>query len=602
MNNVKIAKLVFETLKFKDIPELEFVNLPGVYVKYDGKKAIIGCSDKSKLARGAMLLAKNISEGKVEFEIKETPNFDTCGVMLDVSRNGVMKVESIKKYLNYMLCMGMNMLMLYTEDIFEMEEYPYFGYRRGRYTIDELKKIDDYAYSIGIEVIPCIQTLGHHSQFLRWSESAQFSDTANVLLCDDGETLKLIETMIKTMRSAFRSNRIHVGLDEAHDMGRGRYMDINGYKDRFEIFSNHLENVVTICEKYDFRPMMWSDMYFRLGSKTGGYYDTDEREYDIPEHVIKAVPDVDLVYWDYYHYLESDYSTFIDSYDVFNKNIVFAGGIWTWCTCMPDTGRTYDSMIPAMRACIRKNIKEVIATVWGNGGAESNQLLSASCLAVYSEHCYKGLLCTQDDINSVTEFVTGITPDEIKAFNAFNTKRGDIILGRLLLYSDLLMPTPGFKNYDDIIVDCEKAAKQFAKSSKRDFEFSQLYELCSILCDIVAVKTPLFNGIREAYSKKDYEYLLNVSKNIIPKLQEKFLKLNALHQKLWLETNKAFGWDVINRRYGAEHNRLSYAQQMLDEYCNGKRNAIEELEEEMLEQSWRDTLSYDKIVLTSKPR
>ena len=36
------------------------------------------------------------------------------GAMLDMSRNAVMKVEQIKKYVDYLKAFGYNMLMLYT--------------------------------------------------------------------------------------------------------------------------------------------------------------------------------------------------------------------------------------------------------------------------------------------------------------------------------------------------------------------------------------------------------------------------------------------------------------------------------------------------------
>lgn len=36
------------------------------------------------------------------------------GAMLDMSRNGVMKVSQIKKFINYLEKMGYNMLELYT--------------------------------------------------------------------------------------------------------------------------------------------------------------------------------------------------------------------------------------------------------------------------------------------------------------------------------------------------------------------------------------------------------------------------------------------------------------------------------------------------------
>ena len=61
------------------------------------------------------------------------------GVMLDCSRNAVMKVSEVKRFIDYISKMGYNALELYTEDTFEMEGHAHFGYMRGRYTKQEIK-------------------------------------------------------------------------------------------------------------------------------------------------------------------------------------------------------------------------------------------------------------------------------------------------------------------------------------------------------------------------------------------------------------------------------------------------------------------------------
>ena len=43
------------------------------------------------------------------------------GVMLDVSRNGVMKISHVKKYIDYLARMGYNTLELYAEDLYEIQ-------------------------------------------------------------------------------------------------------------------------------------------------------------------------------------------------------------------------------------------------------------------------------------------------------------------------------------------------------------------------------------------------------------------------------------------------------------------------------------------------
>ena len=89
-----------------------------------------------------------------------------------------MKVDTVKLLLRKIALMGLNTFMLYTEDTYEVEEYLYFGYMRGRYTKDEIRELDKYALALGIELIPCIQMLGHLATHLIWAASSEYKDTA----------------------------------------------------------------------------------------------------------------------------------------------------------------------------------------------------------------------------------------------------------------------------------------------------------------------------------------------------------------------------------------------------------------------------------------
>ena len=60
--------------------------------------------------------------------------FDRLGIMLDCSRNGVLTVASVKRYMDILSKLGYNCLMLYTEDTYEVDNQPFFGYLRGRYS------------------------------------------------------------------------------------------------------------------------------------------------------------------------------------------------------------------------------------------------------------------------------------------------------------------------------------------------------------------------------------------------------------------------------------------------------------------------------------
>ena len=144
--------------------------------------------------------------------------------MVDCSRNGVMNISYAKEMIEILSAMGLNVMMLYMEDVYELEGYPYFGYLRGRYSKEELKELDDYAYQFGVELIPCIQTLAHMDQFLYWEEMAsKYIDLDNVLNVGSKDVKDLIENIITQLSNTFRSKRIHLGMDEAYNLGRGKY-------------------------------------------------------------------------------------------------------------------------------------------------------------------------------------------------------------------------------------------------------------------------------------------------------------------------------------------------------------------------------------------
>ena len=124
-------------------------------------------------------------------------NKNTLGIMLDLSRNAVMNMDNLKNYLKIISKIGYNCVFLYTEDTYEVEGEPYFGYLRGRYSVEEMRELDSYAQNLGIEVIPCIQTLAHLTAISRWQQYSM--DTPDILMVDDESTYELIDKMFKTL-------------------------------------------------------------------------------------------------------------------------------------------------------------------------------------------------------------------------------------------------------------------------------------------------------------------------------------------------------------------------------------------------------------------
>ena len=503
--------------------------------------------------------------------------YDTLGVMIDMSRNSVMSVEALKRYLPLLKKMGYNCAMLYTEDTYELNGEPYFGYMRGRYSKAELKELDAFALSLGIELIPCIQTLAHLNANIRWGKLP--IDCADILLVDDERTYELIDRMFSTMSECFKSKRIHIGMDEAHMLGRGVFLDRHGYEKSASIIGRHLQKVSAIAEKYGYKPMMWSDMFFRSWNN-GGYYIGKS---EIPEYVKNAVPkNVAQVYWDYYHENESEYDDMIYNHRQLTDDIWFAGGVWGWTGFIPHNQRSIDMMLPALRSCKKNGIKNIIFTLWGDNGGECSHFARLPALCLLAEFA-KG---NEDisDIKNKFRRITGVDFDDFMKIDLPNRLGGTRQQNpsKYMLYSDYFND---FLDYNAAQGCGEKYAEyamQLKAVARKTAKYGYLFDCAAKLCDVLELKYELGVKTREAYENGDKEALAKLADNDYKETERRLRIFRDAFEKQWFRENKTCGFDVQDLRLGGMIQRTQSCSKRIKAYISGKTDKIEELEEKLL--------------------
>lgn len=501
------------------------------------------------------------------------------GAMLDCSRNAVMKVNEVEKFASVLKSLGYNVLLLYTEDTYEIDGEPYFGYMRGRYAKKEMKEIVYYCKRIGMEVIPCIQTLAHLNQVFKWADYPQINDVADILLVGEDRTYTLIENMFRTLRECFRSEYIHIGMDEAHMLGLGKYLDKNGFKNRFEILRNHLKKVIELAEKYGFKPIMWSDMFFRLAN-CGEYYPENP---EVSEDIIKLTPrQVGLVYWDYYHDDKNVYDKMFSSHKKFANEIWFAGGAWTWTGFAPGNKKTIETMLPAMKSARENGIDNVFVTMWGDNGKEcSFYSVLPSLFAV------KRFFDGETDMGRIKEefkIITGEDFDTLCALDLPNYVGGNLDSVKnpckYMLYSD---PFNGYLDatvQDGVDKEYETYAERLDKLAL-DSRYSYLFESEAALCRLLSVKYTIGKRTRVAYRNGDKAELVEIVRDY--EKAEIFLeKFYDSFKRLWYNENKPQGFEVQDLRLGGLARRLRSCRKQLVDYLNGKIDDIAELDEDIL--------------------
>ena len=552
--------------------------------KFDGEKGLIEYHSKSSFFRLLNLWIHQYKKSN-PFSLKEKAQFKKTGVMVDSSRNAVLNLDGMKTLLNYMAKLGLNQVMLYTEDTYEVKEYPYFGYLRGRYTEEELREMDDYAFALGIEMVPCIQTLGHLQLALKYQFASRIKDTSDVVLVGEPETYEFLDHLIRSASKPFRSNKIHIGMDEAFGLGTGAYKAKNGIRNSFEIMNEHLAEVVKITKKYDLEPMMWSDMYYRFGSKTGDYYDLES---NIPEEIIADIPEVDMVLWDYYHEDEKTYDILLSKHKAMKKKVIFAGGVWTWNGIAPNYGKSFETTKAALASCKRNEIDEVFATLWGDDGGETPILAALPGLQLFADLSYRDEW-NEKKMAEEFEYNTGYPLKDFMLLNELDETPGVMennintsATSKILLWQDPLLGL-----FDQTVADhgieehYQELTVKLKERTGSNPDLNTIFDFYQQVAEVLSLKAEIGIHLKEAYDAGDSDKLREYLEDA-KVLKESLNRLRLAHRTVWMEHNKPFGWEVIEIRYGGTIARMDTTIDRVSAYLNGELKEIAELKETKL--------------------
>ncbi|KAJ1730857.1 hypothetical protein LPJ61_002806 [Coemansia biformis] len=546
-------------------------------------------------ARAAELAVLNSGDDRAlrapEFTISEKAQFETLALMIDCSRNGVLSVKNIFAMLRNMALMGYTMLQLYTEDTYKVAGEPFFGYLRGGYTQDELRAVDDYAFSMGIEVVPCIQTLGHLGQVLQWPRYAGLRDTSEVILSKLPETYEFLDKLIATVSAPLRSRRIHIGMDEAYGVGEGRFRGLFGTQEGTAIFVEHLSRVHEICQRHGLRPMIWSDMLFCLAAKNNAlyaYYDQSNNPAEAFQKVEGIPHDIDLVFWDYYHTLPEIYARKIQQHRELGCDSPWmAGGAWTWSRLwcyLPFSFESNRASLMAAKSPLGR-VSSFMLTIWGDEGNECDFFSALPVLLYVANHAHTEL----DEIdvgfmeNSFAAICGGSLGDWMHASRLDEIpQNGDAMdvrsqlpsnMSKWILWEDPMLSfmSPQYASMDldahytqiaDRLLDCALSSTNSGLSAaapgpvRPRYPLNRLLRMPGLLARVLSLKCNLRERLALPYQAGDRAALLQVAETRLRPLIEAQRELWLYHRARWHRIYKPFGWETLELRYGGLAARL----------------------------------------------
>lgn len=545
----------------------------GLRVTRDGDVGTLAYGAQNDLMRAAALYA-GLAQEQHQFDIAEGHHFEVLAAMIDVARNGVPTVAMLKTILRRLASMGYNEMWLYLEDLFEIPGVPYFGIQRGRYSQADLHEVASYGDELGVTVVPAVQTLAHMHNALKWEAHQPFTDTSDTLLVGADATKTFLRRLLTAASAPFTTNKIHVGMDEAYQLGRGHYLDQNGFTDQQTLIMQQLKLVVQLCDELGLDPYMWSDLWFTFASPKHEMYDPDV--HFTPDFKAQ-LPKVGQVYWDYYHEDEQTYRDRFAQHFELSDNVVFAGGIWTWSALAPNQSKMMANVEAGLKAARATGVQQVVATSWYDDGSEvpfSAMWYGLQTFAAYQYHdAVSEAVVDRDYVLTQAE-----SPDFYKALDEFDNFTGGINkdadnVSKIVLYEDLLVQRYA-ANLEGIDLEGQYDHLMQTTSHARLRSDNQLMvQFYHQLAGTVQAKFKALAAVRAL--KTGGTTAGDVAIAAITDFTAALQQLSPVFAQIWHQQRRGNGYEVIDIRLGGQLMRAQTVIWRIREWQAGRDDLAE---------------------------
>lgn len=221
----------------------------------------------------------DLCDGAVPYcVIEDHPDFAVRGLLHDVTRGKVPKLETLKLIADRLAALKCNQLQLYIEHAFTFAFDPQIAGPDDGLTPDEIRELDAYCKDRFIDLVPAVATLGHMGKILsmpRYRHLAEIEPTQTweelpwpqrargfTLDIANPDSHRLVERIWGEILDAFSSPIVNICGDEPWDLGKGKN------RDRFagrvgEFYIDHILRTHAICSARGRRTQVWSDVVWK---------------------------------------------------------------------------------------------------------------------------------------------------------------------------------------------------------------------------------------------------------------------------------------------------------------------------------------------------
>lgn len=295
--------------------------------------------------------------------IRDYPDFSRRGVMLDISRGRVPRIETLFHLVEILASFKINEFQLYTEHTFAYRNYRPVWKGWGAITSREIQQLDAHCRRLGIDLVPNQNSFGHLRYWLEYpplkklAEASEPYDGADgtflryptTLAPNNPGTMPFLRELYDELLPNFSSSNFNVGCDETWDLGRGQSRAVCEKQGKGRVYLDFLKEIHREVSIRNRRMQFWGDIILHY-----------------PEMIKELPRDVVALNWGYEkdHPFEREAATFAKSELAF----YVCPGTSTWMSLIGRHDTAFANLRQAADAGRKHGALGFLNTDWGDGG------------------------------------------------------------------------------------------------------------------------------------------------------------------------------------------------------------------------------------------
>ena len=331
--------------------------------------------------------------------------FAVRSYMLDISRDKVPTMGTLKQLVEILEKFNYNQLQLYTEHTFAYSKHEAVWKDASPMTADEVRELDLFCAMHGIDLVPNQNSFGHLERWLvkpEYNHLAElprggaplpwggFKKDPTTLCPTDPASLDFLAGLYDELLPNFESRLFNIGCDETFDLlGEGRSAAAVKEKGEGRVYLDFLLKVAELVRKRGKRPMFWGDVILRH-----------------PELVPELPKDLIALDWGY----EGNHP-FMDEAAKFaaaGLDFYVCPGTSSWNSLAGRVENMRENMIAAERAGHLHGAKGFMVTDWGDGGHWQPLAASLPGLILGGNLAFTGASAAKMDLEDALDAVMGV--------------------------------------------------------------------------------------------------------------------------------------------------------------------------------------------------